>query len=317
MTKNIFRRYILFTIVVLLTSGCVSSNMISDNGENDPFEQTNRQIFDFNNNLDKYFFTPVAKTWRKLPEFPKENLANLAETAYTPISLTNAILQLDKESISLILRRFIINVTFGIGGMYDLASSKEFGNVEKRNEDFGQTLARYGMAEGPYLMLPIFGPSNIRDAIGRGVDAVLDPVSFAFRINSIGVEGRLSQPVITGIEKREKYLDYIEEIKKSSLDYYATMRSLYRQKRKKDIFGLDNSLNKNLSYDIDPPRFGEEKSDVVSDVSYPPKKNGFKQYEYNKVNDVENVRGELEILNDDLPSSNYPSYNEEEVFLTN
>lgn len=308
----------LFTILALLTSSCVSNKMTSDNGENDPFEQTNRQIFDFNNNLDKYFFTPVAKTWRKLPQFPKENLVNLAETAYTPISLTNAILQLDKESISLILRRFVINLTFGIGGMYDLASSTEFGKVEKRNEDFGQTLARYGMAEGPYLMLPIFGPSNIRDALGRGIDAVLDPVSFAFRINSIGLEGRLSQPVITGVEKREKYLDYIEEIKESSLDYYATMRSLYRQKRKKDIFGLNNSLNKNLSYDIDPPRIGvEEKSNVVSDVSYPPKTNGFKQFEYNRAKDLETVRGELEILNDDLPSSNYPSYNEEEVFLTN
>ena len=117
----------------MLSTGCVKNKLSSENGANDPFEQTNRQIFDFNNSLDEYFFTPVAKGWRKLPDFPKKNLANLAETAYTPVNLTNAILQLDKESISLILRRFVINLTFGFGGMYDIAGSKEFGNVKKKH----------------------------------------------------------------------------------------------------------------------------------------------------------------------------------------
>ena len=297
----------LYILIIMLSTGCVKNKLSSENGVNDPFEQTNRQIFDFNNSLDEYFFTPVAKGWRKLPDFPKKNLANLAETAYTPVNLTNAILQLDKESISLILRRFVINLTFGFGGMYDIAGSKEFGNVKKRYEDFGQTLARYGMNEGPYLMLPIFGPSNLRDALGRGVDAVLDPVSFAFRINGIGLEGRLSQPVISGVDKREQYLDYIEEIKESSLDYYATMRSLYRQKRQKDIFGINNSVNRNLSYDIDPPVFeNTSNNSIVSDTLYPTKSNILGAGD-----------SKLEIFNDDLPSSNYPSYNEDEVYLTN
>ncbi len=312
--------------LVLITASCVSKQSVVENGANDPFEQTNRDIFEFNNNLDEYFFTPVAKTWRKLPQFPRDNLANLAETAYAPISLTNAILQLDSEGIGLIIRRFVINLTFGLGGMYDVASTTEFGKVEKRTEDFGQTLAKYGLGEGPYIMLPIFGPSNVRDAIGRGIDAVLDPVSFAFRINSIGIEGRLSQPVINGIDKREMYLDYIEEIKSGSLDYYATMRSLYRQKRKKDIFGLDNSINQNLSYEIESPYLHDfDDLDAISDVTYPSQDNfsgvsenklGKKRSEYN-IKEVENVKSTLEILNDDLPSSNYPSYNEEEVFLTN
>ena len=291
----------------MLATSCVKNTISSENGVNDPFEQTNRQIFDFNNSLDEYFFTPVAKGWRKLPDFPRKNLANLAETAYTPVNLTNAILQLDRESISLILRRFVINITFGFGGIYDVAGSKEFGNVKKRYEDFGQTLARYGVNEGPYLMLPIFGPSNFRDALGRGVDAVLDPVSFAFRINGIGLEGRLSQPVISGVDKREQYLDYIEEIKESSLDYYATMRSLYRQKRQKDIFGINNSVNRNFSYDINPPVYEDTRhNSIVSDSLFPPKSN--------RMGATDN---KLEILNDDLPSSNYPSYNEDEVYLTN
>ncbi len=307
MKINFCKTYILYILVIMLSTSCVKNKLSSENGVNDPFEQTNRQIFDFNNSLDEYFFTPVAKGWRKLPDFPKNNLANLAETAYTPVNLTNAILQFDKESISLILRRFVINLTFGFGGMYDIAGSKEFGNVKKRYEDFGQTLARYGMNEGPYLMLPIFGPSNIRDAIGRGVDAVLDPVSFAFRINGIGLEGRLSQPVVTGIDKREQYLDYIEEIKKSSLDYYATMRSLYRQKRQKDIFGINNSVKRNLTYDIDPPIYENTSHNTIEpDSLFPTKSNIFRTEDSN-----------LEILNDDLPSSNYPSYNEDEVYLTN
>ena len=177
----------------------------------------------------------MARGWRKLPSFPKDNLANLAETAYAPLSLANAMLQFDTEGASVIIRRLLINLTFGIGGMYDVASTEEFGNIEKREEDFGQTLAVYGFSDGPYIMLPIFGPSNLRDSFGRVVDAVFNPMTFAFRMQNIGLEGRLSQPVVAGVEKRETYLDYMEEIEESSLDYYATIKSLYMQKRKKTL----------------------------------------------------------------------------------
>ena len=170
---------------------------------------------------------------RKLPDIPRKPLTNLADTAKVPISLANAILQLNKESIGNILGRFLVNMTFGLGGLFDVASTENFGNMPQTHEDFGQTLAVWGVPDGPYIMLPIFGPSSVRDSFGMGVDAVTNPLSFAYRMNGIGLEARLSGPVVRGVSTREKYLDYVDEIKAGSLDFYATMRSLYRQKRKR------------------------------------------------------------------------------------
>ena len=90
-----------------------------------------------------------------------------------------------------------------------------------------------GVPDGPYVMLPIFGPSSVRDGIGMGVDAITNPLSFAYRMNGIGLEGQIIWSGVRGVDKRETYLDYVEEMKSSSLDFYATMRSLYRQKRKR------------------------------------------------------------------------------------
>ena len=233
---------LMFGLVTISTSTVRASENV-----NDPFEKVNRNIFKLNNNLDDYFFKPVAKGWRKIPDIPRKPLSNLATTAKTPISLANAILQLNKESIGNIIGRFLINMTFGLGGMFDIAGTDSFGNIPEVEEDFGQTLAVWGVPEGPYVMLPIFGPSSVRDAFGLGVDTVTNPLSFGYRMSGIGIEARLSGPVVRGVTTREKYLDYLDEMKEGSLDFYATMRSLYRQKRKKDISGdlesKDVSLN--------------------------------------------------------------------------
>ncbi len=300
--KYLFNKYyILFFGLILTISGCTTNNLAENSNSNDPFEQTNRDIFKFNNGVDDYFFKPVARGWRKLPSFPRDNLANLAETAYAPLSLANAMLQFDTEGASVIIRRLLINLTFGIGGMYDVASTEEFGNIEKREEDFGQTLAVYGFSDGPYIMLPIFGPSNLRDSFGRVVDAVFNPMTFAFRMQNIGLEGRLSQPVVAGVEKRETYLDYMEEIEESSLDYYATIKSLYMQKRKKDIKNGKGSIESKINYELD------ENWDVGSDSLIQNPTKAFLEPEMEKKVDYI----------DDLPSSNHPKFNEETIYLTN
>ena len=162
---------------------------------------------------------------------------NLATTAKTPVSLANAILQLNRESMGNIIGKFLINMTFGLGGLFDIAGTQEFGSIPTVEEDFGQTLATWGVPDGPYVMLPIFGPSSVRDSLGIGVDAITNPLSFAYRMNGIGLEARLSGPVVRGVSTREKYLDYVDEMKASSLDWYATMRSLYRQKEKRRFLG--------------------------------------------------------------------------------
>lgn len=282
--------YILFLGFFLAINGCSTINedkLSSMDTDNDPFEETNRELFEFNNNLDNFLFKPVARGWRKIPEFPRENLSNLAETASAPLDIANAILQMDTESIRLTVSRFIINVMFGLGGMYDVASTQAFGSIEKRSEDFGQTLATWGFSEGPYIMLPIFGPSNVRDTIGRGIDTIFNPLTIAYRLNGIGFESRLPEPVISGASTREKYLDYIEEIENSSLDFYATMRSLYKQKRIQDI---SNGKKKIQNIDFEVPSYN---------------------FELNSGSETLNDQKRDNNLDENtLPSSEYPDYNE-------
>ena len=300
-------------LLILVISAFVSINVKNAKAVenvNDPFESVNRNIFKFNNNLDDYFFKPVAKGWRKIPDIPRKPLTNLATTAKTPISLANAVLQLNKQSIGNIIGRFLINMTFGLGGLFDVASTDSFGNMTEVEEDFGQTLAVWGVPDGPYVMLPIFGPSSVRDAFGLGVDTITNPLSFGYRMNGIGLEARLSGPVVRGVSTREKYLDYLDEMKEGSLDFYATMRSLYRQKRRKDISGELESKDLSLSmlpveaYEDEELKEDQElKSDVKNIVTTM------------KDEDSE-IKSEMtRYYNGVLPSSNYPAFNESRVNL--
>ena len=289
------------------------------NGVNDPFENTNRSIFDFNNTLDDNFFKPVAKAWRKIPDVPRKPLSNLANTAKTPISLANAILQLNRESIGNILGKFLINMTFGLGGMVDMAGKEEFGSIPTVEEDFGQTLAVWGVPEGPFVMLPIFGPSTVRDSIGLGVDTITNPLTFAYRMSNIGLEARLSGPVVRGVTTREKYLDYVDEIKAGSLDFYATMRSLYRQRRQKEISGNledeDMSLN-----DIPADSIESEVAAQNLDIEVMPDSD--KVVKSNAVlteinSDKEESDQPKRVYNGIMPSSMYPDFSESRVNLIN
>ena len=294
-------------LLILVISAFVSLNVKDAKAVenvNDPFESVNRNIFKFNNNLDDYFFKPVAKGWRKIPDIPRKPLTNLATTAKTPISLANAVLQLNKQSIGNIIGRFLINMTFGLGGLFDIASTDAFGNMTEVEEDFGQTLAVWGVPDGPYVMLPIFGPSSVRDAFGLGVDTITNPLSFGYRMNGIGLEARLSGPVVRGVSTREKYLDYLDEMKEGSLDFYATMRSLYRQKRRKDISGELESKDLSLSMlPIEAFEDEELKPDVNNVVT-------------TMKDDGSEIKSEMtRYYNGVLPSSNYPAFNESRVNL--
>ena len=299
---NIMFLVLTFSLLVLISSPSSSSE-----SENDPFESVNRGIFQFNNQLDDYLFKPAAKGWRAIPDIPRKPLSNLASTAKTPISLANAILQLNKKSIGDILGRFLINMTFGLGGIFDVASTDNFGNIAEVEEDFGQTLAVWGVPDGPYVMLPIFGPSSVRDAFGLGVDTITNPLSFAYRMNGIGLEARLSGPSVRGAAQREKYLDYLDEMKEGSLDFYATMRSLYRQKRKKDISGELES--KDLSLSMSQIDLFEDEGPASTTTDNDDKVMASSIIEENEVSP------KTRYYNGVLPSSNYPGFNESRVNL--
>ena len=135
---NMLIASLLFLLALFNTRNAHSQDKVND----DPWESTNRTIFEFNNKLDDYLFTPIAKAWREIPDIPRKPIANAANMAKTPINLGNAILQLNKQSIGDILGRFVINMTFGLGGMFDIASTQEFGGVKEVQEQLHRVVLR-------------------------------------------------------------------------------------------------------------------------------------------------------------------------------
>lgn len=203
---------------------------------NDPFEPVNRKIFTFNLYLDRYFIKPVAQGYEKVvPEFARDHIRDFLHNLSEPVVFANDMMQADWQAANLSAARFLINSTFGLGGVFDLASDS---GVARQSGDFGQTLYTWGAPEGPYLVLPILGPSNPRDAIGMGVDGVMDPwgwiVGAQYGQGAENAEnyGRYGA---TGIDLRGRNIDVLDDLQKNAIDFYAEMRSLYRQHRAEEL----------------------------------------------------------------------------------
>ena len=190
---------------------------------NDPLESMNRVVFSFNQFADGLLFKPLAILYTMLPTVVQDGIGGMLETMRTPVTLANNLMQGELERAGETVGRFAVNATAGIGGFFDVAA--EFG-LEGHREDFGQTLAVWGSGEGMYLVLPLFGPSNPRDAIGLGVDTFLDPLRYY-----LDTEPLLYRTAVRGIHERASVIDALDEIERTSIDFYATMRSLYRQHR--------------------------------------------------------------------------------------
>jgi len=199
---------------------------------NDPLEPMNRDIFAFNEAADKYVIRPLAEGYVAIvPAVGRRSVRNFLNNLRSPVVFANDVLQFDLERAGITAGRAIVNTTAGIGGLFDVAT--EIG-LPFHDEDFGQTLAVWGIGEGPYLMLPILGPSNPRDTVGLVADGFMDPLNWY--LDNIGL-GYLTyvRAAIDGIDKRASVLDTLDEIKRTSLDFYATIRSLYRQRRIDEI----------------------------------------------------------------------------------
>lgn len=195
---------------------------------NDPLEPFNRAMFDFNFGLDRYLIRPVALGYRTVtPQAVRTHIAHASDNLYEPVNAVNALLQGNVTQGVQSLWRFVINTTLGIGGLNDIATEA---GLPDRREDFGQTLAVWGVDAGPYLVLPIFGPANVRDAGGRIGDWFLDPINYAMD-STTAIEIDIAQ----GIVRREQLIEAIDEINNASLDPYVTYRSIYEQRRKAQI----------------------------------------------------------------------------------
>lgn len=224
---------ILSTAIIL--SGCASSqtDTVAAAEANDPYEGVNRGIYAFNDAIDKAVLRPVAQGYRAaVPDPLRERVRNGLRNLKSPVVFANLMFQGEWKAATDTFIRFVFNSTFGLAGVHDVAAAA---GLPYRQEDFGQTLAVHGVDEGPFIMLPLLGPSNPRDLAGRVVDWAMDPVRLYANQQEDGDVFNLSRSVAEVIDTREALLDPIDEIEKSSLDPYAALRSLYRQRRDAQI----------------------------------------------------------------------------------
>jgi len=223
---------------------------------NDPLEPVNRVIFGFNEVVHENLLGPVADLYNEqVPANMRLGIGNFLTNLSSPVTFVNNVLQGEFNEALHTLIRFFVNSTVGMGGIADVVSEVD---GEPREEDFGQTMGVWGFGEGFYLVLPVFGPSNPRDLVGKFfVDPYFDPFGL-WVDNTDRDEVDYAHQGLSGVDEFAGVVDELRQIKKTSVDYYAAIRSLYRQKRKSEISNgesLDLPPIPNLGYDLAPEDF--------------------------------------------------------------
>jgi len=206
---------------------------------NDPLEPTNRVFYAINNGIDTVILRPAAQAYRYvLPGGVRTGIHNVLGNLGTSVVLTNDMLEGRPRRAGDTAMRFVINSTVGLLGIFDVAKQWGYPN---HDADFGMTLANWGVPEGPFLFLPVLGPSDPRDAVGFGADIAIDPFTWVGNPHDTGLKAfNYSRFGSNAVDTRERVLDAIDQIKKTALDPYATFRSLYRQHRHGQIEELRN-----------------------------------------------------------------------------
>ncbi|HWA92698.1 MAG TPA: VacJ family lipoprotein [Rhizomicrobium sp.] len=212
-------------------SGCASTNNADSLAQNDPYEPTNRQMFAFNQALDKHVALPVAHVYNGIvPQEFRDSIHNLLVNLGKPVVFANDLLQGSPDRAFETASRFAVNSTFGAAGIVDMATKW---GMPEHSEDFGQTLGVWGVGEGPYLVLPGLGPKPPRDLAGDVADNFLDPLTYA-RFDGYWTF-TYTRAIVGVVDLRARHIEDLEAIERSSVDYYATQRSLYRQFRNSEI----------------------------------------------------------------------------------
>jgi phospholipid-binding lipoprotein MlaA len=242
--KFVMKKFLKLSIITLMIS---TSAFAGTDGENelskkakptkDCFEPLNRATFALNQGLDKVVFKPVAKVYRVLPSPVRTGTSNALDNLSTLVTVPNNLLQGDFKSAGINTARFLINTTVGIIGIIDIAQMIGFPEYEK--EDYGQTLGALGVGPGCYLVLPVIGPSTVRDTIGSLANVVGgDPwynVTVANDTQYFSDVDYWGTRVTTGIDFRAKNIYSFENLENNSMDFYASVKSLYLQDRQKKI----------------------------------------------------------------------------------
>ena len=207
----------------------------------DCFETVNRGVFAFNQALDNVIFEPVAKGYRYIPSPIRTGTSNTLSNLSNLITIPNNLLQGDVKTAGVNTIRFVLNTTLGILGIWDPAQVLGFEKKEK--EDYGQTLGSWGIGPGCYLVLPVLGPSTVRDAVGTFANFVGgDPwynVTVTNDTNYFNESDYYTTRITSGVDYRAKNIESFDNLEKNSIDFYASIRSLYLQDRQQRILNSD------------------------------------------------------------------------------
>lgn len=219
---------LILPFLTLLLAACTGQGAHTPQDPYDPFEKTNRAIFAFNQKADKVAIRPVLKGYRAVvPKPARQGLRNFLRNLRGPMIFANQLLQGDIEGAGDTLTRAVVNSTIGVGGLIDVAAKE---GIEYEVEGFGQTLGVWGVEHGPYIVVPLIGPSSLRDYSGYLVDIYFDPLSMYWR----NVDERWltwARVGATYLDTREKIMDGVKSLQDSSVDPYAATRSAYYQLR--------------------------------------------------------------------------------------
>jgi phospholipid-binding lipoprotein MlaA len=230
-------RAVLFALLLLLAAAAPASAQEADplaeeedgTPVNDPWQGMNRSIFSFNESIDRWILEPVATGWDfALPDPVERAISRFFENASFPVVFVNDLLQWKPLAAAQDVGRFALNTTAGIGGFFDPAS--QVGWLPDHDEDFGQTLGVWGVPPGPYLVLPLLGPSSPRDTGGLAVDSatLVYPFFLPFYVNA-------ARSVVRIVNQRSRLLETIREERKAAFDFYAAVRNAYVHSRENEV----------------------------------------------------------------------------------
>lgn len=226
---------------IILMTGCATTVQNERVAKIDPFEPMNRAVFTFNEKADDYVIKPLAEAYKfVLPEFVRTGVTNFFSNINDVLIAANNLLQGKPTDAASDIGRFLINSTIGVLGLFDVATDM---GLDKNREDFGQTLGVWGISDGPYVVLPFFGASNIRDTVGLVVDIETD---FMINTNKLNSDEKIAVNALRVINRRADLLDAGQLLEDAAFDKYSFVRDGYLQRRRSQI------------YDGNPPPLKEE-----------------------------------------------------------
>jgi phospholipid-binding lipoprotein MlaA len=216
--------------LTLAAAGCASTQQQADPDAvsvNDPLENINRFFFDLNQRLDRNAGAPAATAYKDtVPQTVRGGLHNVLDNLGGPVTVANSLLQAKFEGAATAMGRFVVNTTIGVAGIFDVAT--DWG-MPGRNRDFGETMGTYGVPPGPYLVLPFRGSTDVRDFAGNYIDGYASPLHYV-RYEGNNYVG-LVKSTLGSMDNRSNNIVTFRDIQRTSVDYYATMRTLYMERR--------------------------------------------------------------------------------------